>query len=44
MKKDNDFDVLLEVIFFNLFSTKKSVFFPANFGYGNFSDLIHGYF
>lgn len=42
-KNDNDFHVLLQ-IFLNSFSTKKSVFFLANFGYGHFSDLIHSYF
>lgn len=42
-KNDNDFHVSLQ-IFLNSFSTKKSVFFLANFGYGNFSDLIHSYF
>lgn len=40
-KNNNDFDLL---VFSNSFSTKKSVFFPANFSYGHFSDLIHSYF
>ena len=44
MKTKIDFDVLVGVFFLNSFSTKKRVFFPADFSYGNFSGLIHSYF